>query len=364
MICLFAVFAFQQQAKLSADTEQPRVKLGPRANGLRVGPGMNAVGTELRGTEIVGQNLSGSIFDRCNLDGVRIYQCDLSNASFKSAKLTGATIDDCKIDSADFSDAVINGWLPIYRGGMTMLTPDQLKTTRSYRTKDLSRCSITAAARNKQNRRIRCEYDFSNANLENADLFGGDFRDSDFTNAKVTGLRISGCKFAFRQLASTLSYREKSLRNLDLSVTFDGPESPDFSDVDLTNTRFSSRFRPDAIFADAKISGCAFQKSISFTQIAATKNFKQRDLTGIRFSRLNLANGDFSNVDLSGAYFNYCDLTNAKFNDAIVTGSWFDSCSGLTESQIKSTWNFKNGRVHQIKQLPGELADIVKSAVE
>ena len=66
-----------------ADVDQPRVVFGPWAGQLSVGPGMDATGRHLRGSEFVGQNLAGAVFDRCDLDGVRFYQCDLSGASFK-----------------------------------------------------------------------------------------------------------------------------------------------------------------------------------------------------------------------------------------------------------------------------------------
>ncbi|NMC35038.1 MAG: hypothetical protein GYA36_21665, partial [Veillonellaceae bacterium] len=46
-----------------ADTEPPRVVLGPGAVGLKVGPGMNAAGKDLRGCEFVGQDLTGTVFD-------------------------------------------------------------------------------------------------------------------------------------------------------------------------------------------------------------------------------------------------------------------------------------------------------------
>ncbi|MCA9211899.1 MAG: pentapeptide repeat-containing protein [Planctomycetales bacterium] len=78
---------------LNADTEQPRVVLGPAVSrDIRVGPNMNAAGEDLRGSQFVGQDLSAAKFDGCNLAGVRIYQCDLTDASFRDARLTDATI--------------------------------------------------------------------------------------------------------------------------------------------------------------------------------------------------------------------------------------------------------------------------------
>ena len=60
------------ESKYSFENE-PSVKLGPWVRDLKVGPGMNAVGKCLKGSEFVGQNLQGAIFDGCNLDGVEFW---------------------------------------------------------------------------------------------------------------------------------------------------------------------------------------------------------------------------------------------------------------------------------------------------
>jgi hypothetical protein len=85
------VVLLMPQACAKADTASPRVRLGPWARDLQVGPGMNAAGRTLRDSEFVGQNLSGAVFDGANLYGARFYQCDLSDASFRGAHFTCRT---------------------------------------------------------------------------------------------------------------------------------------------------------------------------------------------------------------------------------------------------------------------------------
>jgi len=70
-------------------------------------------------------------------------------------------------------------------------------------------------------------------------------------------------------------------------------------------------------------------------------------------------------IEQTGAAFRECDLTNADFTDAVITGASFGEFTrltpfarpnpGLTIEQIRSTWNFKHGRMDGI-QLPPDLS--------
>ena len=62
---------------------------------------------------------------------------------------------------------------------------------------------------------------------------------------------------------------------------------------------------------------------------------------------LDLANVDFSQQDLTRAKFVQCDLTGADFTDAVITDADFHGCLDTppTVEQIKSTWNYKHGRM-------------------
>ena len=61
------------------------------------------------------------------------------------------------------------------------------------------------------------------------------------------------------------------------------------------------------------------------------------------------------------------DLTGADFRDAVISNVDFGSrdfaCKGLTLEQIKSTWNYKNGRMTEIV-LPEEIADALQKEKE
>ena len=96
--------------------------------------------------------------------------------------------------------------------------------------------------------------------------------------------------------------------------------------------------------------------------LRSTASYRQGDLSGIRLYDVDLAGVDLSNQNLTKAAFGHCDLTNVDFTDAVITAADFvtfryrdDPTKGLTADQIKSTWNYKHGRMEGI-QLPEAVA--------
>lgn len=177
------------------DTEPPRVVLGPGAEGLKVGPGMNAAGRDLRGCEFVGQDLTRAVFDRCSFYGARLEDCILTGASFRGAVFTGARVGQWAaplIEGADFTDATLNGVEFTFYGDPQSLelSPAQFMSTRSYKTKDLRRCVI-------HGRREAVAFDFREADLREAWLCCGDFTQCDFTGAQIRATSFRSVRMTF-----------------------------------------------------------------------------------------------------------------------------------------------------------------------
>ena len=353
-------------ADVQADTEQFRVKLGPWVDQLEVGPKMNAAGKCLRDSEFVGQDLSQAVFDGCDLQDVRIHDCNLSNASFKGARLTGALIGDCKIDGADFTDAVINGVKSSIGGHAhdLCLSEPQLMSTRSYRTKDLSNCVIYGdGCRNNRSNGSTSPpiYNFTHANLRNATFIGGNYSVCDFTDADITGAKFYSCIVPFERLALTKSYRMGALREMRLSgVALEGKVS--FSGKNLTGSTFLCRL-PEADFNGADITACTFARAMTTEQLRTTKNYREGNLSGITFMRIDLSGCDLSRQNLTGSKFAQCDFTGVNLEDAVITDTHFarvpfGDSTGLRADQIKGTWNYKNRRIEGVV-LPKDIADVL-----
>ena len=347
-----ALFVASGGSAILADEAAPKRVLGPWTQDLTIGPGMDASGRILRGCVFVGLDLRGANFEGAHLGGCELFQCDLRNASFKDAILTGLRWDECDVGGADFSGAVFNGVMPLHRvsASQVRITAGQLMSTRSYRTRDLSNCVFQVAKREC----MRPTFDFRDADLRGAIFIGQDFRESDFTNATVKGAQFYMCKIGAKQLLATYDFKEsRQLTNIAFGVV-DG-----HIDLSRCNLYGSSHIPRDADLTDAIIRHCTLRPPISREQLESTKGYKEGVLRGVSFFDQDLRNIDFSGMDLGECFFQDCDFANADMEDAVISNVTFQvfrtSDLNLTLEQIKSTWNYKHGRMAGI-QLPEELA--------
>lgn len=340
-----------------ADTEESRYKLGPWVSGLAVGPGMNAVGVNLSGSEFVGMNLSGANFDGCDLYNVTFYQCDLANASFNDTSMTGCYVGDCNWRGARFGDAVINGVRAVNPQHHFRLTESQIKATQSYKTKNLSQCLIYGYEEGGQLRR----FDFSGAKLRNAVLQGGDFTACDFSGADISDAAFRACKIASGQLAVTSNFEQGWATGIVFDCKIEG--RPDFSGMKLTGSRFPSPMF-DAKFNDAEVGECFFGASVTEEQLRVTRSYRNGDMSGVAFLRIDFSGSDLSRQNLTHCLFSNCDFTGCDMADAVITGVRFTDhrygpTRGLTVEQVKSTWNYRHHRMNAIA-LPEELAEALR----
>lgn len=345
-----------------ADVESSRVVLGPGAKDLVVGPGMDAAGRDLRGCEFVTQDLTGAVFDRCNLYGVRIDGCILKGASFRGAVFLGANVEIGLDDGVDFTDATINGnWRSSAEGFDfygAVLSPRQLMSTWSYNNKELRQCQI----RGSDAKGAAVGLDFRGADLRQT-TFWGDLSKCDFTNARIDGAYFGNAAITFEQLASTWDFQHGSLRvRLAAGTTETTGVSRrwDFSRIGLRGSDLSI-LSPDAVFADARIDGCTMRMGFTRTQLCATASYKEGSLAGLRLMGTDLSGCDLSGINLTGCVFSHCTFAGVDFNDAVITDARFvtdrrvGETDRLTVEQLKSTWNYKHGRMRGI-HLPDHLS--------
>jgi uncharacterized protein YjbI with pentapeptide repeats len=110
---------------------------------------MDASNRSLYGCVFIGQDLANADFSGSDLAGVLIYQCNLTGASFRGASLTKARIGQSGTAKADFTDATINEIYSYhdndYHHVGLHLSESQMKSTRSYKTRDLTKCVLDMA---------------------------------------------------------------------------------------------------------------------------------------------------------------------------------------------------------------------------
>jgi len=268
---------------------------------------------------------------------------------------------------------------------------------------------------------------FKNANLTRASIYApGDQTDRDkkdekewdysiktvdFSDAVINGFRCISYDneieilMSWSQLYSTLSYKNKDLRNFYLSnLEYNHTRSDhlDFSGFNLAGADFSNTWYMNqdwhfgrVTLTDADITDVIFQKyhrifghgvlrtrktdigyciitpqhNLTFAQFKSTKNYQYGDLRDFCFSGGDLSDWDFSGMNLTGTIFKggrdqslkdtNLNLTNTNFTNAVITNASFgDDIDGLTPEQIKSTWNYQNGHMNGVR-LPRHIQEVL-----
>ena len=151
-----------------------------------------------------------------------------------------------------------------------------------------------------------------------------------------------------------------ALREMRFSgVALEGKVS--FSGKNLTGSTFLCRL-PEADFNGADITACTFARAMTTEQLRTTKNYREGNLSGITFMRIDLSGCDLSGQNLTGCTFDGCTFTGTSLNNAVVTNAQFikGKSAGLTLTQLKATWNYKNRRMEGLV-LPKELLDALSA---
>ncbi len=366
-ILVFTLLFVVLPIRTFGDLAGASVQFGPWARDLPVGPGMDARGSQLKGTTFVGQDLRGAVFDGCDLAGVRFYQCDLRNASFVNTVMAGMIFGDCKIDGAIFNNALINNVKRTHADDTVShdmyLTEAQLKSTKSYRTKNLRNCVIRGFSVGVDVSGVPV-YDFSDADLRGATLAYGDFTASTFKQAKIVSVYFKSCKLNPDQIMETSTFAREDVFGICFNFNTESRQI-DFSNKQFYDVKFYSPLE-FASFRGAGISNCDFGYGISIAQLSQTQSYQNGHLLNIGFFHSDFTKCRFDGQNLTGSRFLDCNLANASFENAVISdvqfgGGIFKESTGLTMKQIQSTWNYRNRRMETVK-LPTYLEHMSESS--
>jgi uncharacterized protein YjbI with pentapeptide repeats len=199
---------------------------------------------------------------------------------------------------------------------------------------------------------------FHDCSFRNARLSGlsnlATFGDTDFSDARIEN--IGYISLTRKQLESTYSFKQKYL----LGITFSGSDlqGTDFSGFTLKNMGFGGTSLRDCIFTDAVLEGCNLgykDYGMTFEMLQSTWNYKNGNLINLG---LNIVwpegCADFSKMTLTGCVFGSEANCQLDLTDSVITNCDFRNFKGLTLENVKSTWNYKHGRMAGIK-LPEEI---------
>ncbi len=303
------------------------------------------------------------------------------------------------------------------------LTPEQIQTTKSFKIRNLTGFHVIGGSFTDAERPPslnqwtqighsgfirRVGIDFRGFDLRNAVFRSADFRGSQFDGAYIQGATFSAVRISYEQIAATRSWQGRTLD----SGTREQPLALHMAYLDCSGWKFAGRRLRESTFKSVDLTGCDFREAdlrdvtfaacpchradfsnadlrgatippgrggktvnvsdadirgarignLTSEQLASTKSYGIGDLSRATFS-MDLTEMDLSNQVLAECVFNACNVAGADFTDAVISGAEFRVFKPEhvpTLDQIKSTWNYKHGRMEGIR-LPEELADALAS---
>ncbi len=343
--------------------------------------------TTASGVKFTGSNLTNANFNSATLNDTDFTDTNLTNANFTKATLTGADLSGAEIRGAKFANA-------------TGFTSEMLCSTASYANKDLSGVYVsyvTIDGVNFDGVNLN-DASFSYCTISNVDFtktatpdFNLTLQSSTLSNVNFTGLnlekvQLSGVTYGegvnytdvilpsgsahlgeipTEVLMQTWNYKSgtlnlalnnnKRIDGLDLegfrvssNFSLSSLQNANFKDADLTGSDFGQTDLSGADFTDAIINDVWMDRS-NFTsqQLESTKSYKQKDLSGVNMTRLNISfeGKDLSGFDLSNTNLERINLKNAIFEDAIINDARFYGSSTeqeITLAQIMQTKSYKD----------------------
>lgn len=234
------------------------------------------------------QLYSTASYQTHELTGIQLKQNNLADANLVGQDLTNASFSDGTIlTGADFTGATVRGADFIY----SQLTPDQLFSTASFQSHDLSG--------------IRVGYlDMSGANLVGQNLSNSWFGLATLTDADFTDAEIRGAAFrnlSVDQLYSTASYQAHDLTAINLGNT------------NLSGVNLAGQMLASADFSNS-YGGADCNIYDNTSCIGA-------NLTGANLSQANLTNADFSGTEVTGSEGQYYPFPGANLTGANLSGA-------------------------------------------
>ena len=339
------------------------------------------------GVQFTGSNLTNANFNSATLNDTDFTDTNLTNANFTKATLTGADLSGAEIRGAKFANA-------------TGFTSEMLCSTASYANKDLSGVYVSYVTIDGVNFDgvNLSDVSFSFCTISNVDftktatpdfnlsLYSSTISNVNFTGLNLEKVELSGVTYGegvnytdvilpsgsahlgeipTEVLMQTWNYKSGTLNlalfnnnrlnGLDLegfrvSSNFSGSslQNANFKDADLTGSDFGHADLSGADFTDATINNVYLDRSnITSQQLESTKSYKQKDLSGVNMTRLNISfeGKDLSGFDLSNTNLERINLENAIFEDAIINDARFYGSSiekDITLAQIMQTKSYKD----------------------
>lgn len=202
---------------------------------------------------------------------------------------------------------------------------------------------------------------FINCNFSNADmrgLYGGArFINCNFTDAKIAGAVNLG--LTPDNLKQTYDFQQKELKHTTIHLILDSDYELDLSGFTIYKSDVATYTGPTGPKVKLKLTDARlYDTRCRFSEILDSRSFKERTLYGLTLSGSDFTNVDFSNFIIFNCWFGVgspdAKYDGADFSNAVIVSTQFSG--NLSIEQLKSTWNYQNGR-YDWGPLPDDLEE-------
>lgn len=202
--------------------------------------------------------------------------------------------------------------------------------------------------------------DFSYADMREAAFYDMRFINCNFSNADMRGLYcdeysyFSGCNFTDAKIAGavnlalspdslrqTYDFQQKELKYTTIHLLINSDYELDLSGFTIYKSDVAAYTGSTGPKLKLKLTDAwLYDTKCRFNEILDSRSFKERTLYGLMIV------GDFTNVDFSNFIIFDCwfrgNCDGADFSNAVIVSTQFSG--NLSLEQLKSTWNYQNGR--------------------
>lgn len=202
--------------------------------------------------------------------------------------------------------------------------------------------------------------DFSYADMREAAFYDMRFINCNFSNADMRGLYcdeysyFSGCNFTDAKIAGavnlalspdslrqTYDFQQKELKYTTIHLLINSDYELDLSGFTIYKSDVAAYTGSTGPKLKLKLTDAwLYDTKCRFNEILDSRSFKERTLYGLTIDG-DFINADFSNFIIFDSWFRgNCD--GADFSNAVIVSTQFSG--NLSLEQLKSTWNYQNGR--------------------
>lgn len=271
-------------------------------------------------------DISNSIFDEVEFTTVKFTGSTAKNTSFKKAKMTYGRVNFISgtFDGADFSEAVlaiigdINSGSFFTKSAMSASFENSSLVSANFSKAKLIILYSTSASGMKT-------WETSSVNFSGADLTGANFSDTilanDTNNYQGVSVNFSGATL------KSVNFTNAILGNGTFGLSLSGK---DLSGCNFTNAAFNRVWLSDSVITNVNFSNA---RNLTTDQLSATKNYKNKNLSGIKFNGLDLTDWNLSGQNLKNTSFNAANLTGVNASYADLRGADLTDITGSPKTQ-------------------------------